>query len=418
MIKRRDRDSGWGNRGIGRRGALALGAAMGVAPMLDGRARGQADGRRSGKVAIGVLTDASGPYADSGGPGCFASAQMAATDFGGTVLGRPIEILMGDTQNKPDIASAVARKWYDSGVDAITDLPVTPVALAVLNVAKEKRKTVMITASAISEFTSKFCTPVSTHWADDTHAMTTGTAKQVVMTGGKSWFFITVDFTFGRQLQAQATEVIERNGGKVLGAAPFPIGNTDFSSQLVQAGSSGAEVVGLCAVGGDLINVIKQASEFGLTRDKGRRLAGFLVYITDIHAVGLDVTQGLTFSSSFYWDQNRQARAFSERFFAARKAMPTRNQAVNYVAVLHYLKSVAQAGTTGALAVAKAMRALPVDYMGHPAHVRADGRVLYDVTLYRVKRPAESQGAWDLYDAVATLPASEAFLPINPACEA
>ncbi|MDQ2801598.1 MAG: ABC transporter substrate-binding protein, partial [Pseudomonadota bacterium] len=220
---------------IGRRAVLAGATGLGVVPLV---------GRRSAaaeKVVVGVLTDASGPYADSGGAGSLVAAQMAAADFGGNVLGRPIEIILGDSQNKPDIASAIARKWYDSGVSAITDLPLTPVALAVLNIAREKQRTVMITASAISEFTSKFCTPVLTHWADDTHAMTTATAKQVVQHGGKSWFFITVDFTFGHQLQAAATEVIKANGGTVLGSAAFPIGNADFSSQLVQAGSSGAQ---------------------------------------------------------------------------------------------------------------------------------------------------------------------------------
>ncbi|MBV8869670.1 MAG: ABC transporter substrate-binding protein [Acetobacteraceae bacterium] len=393
---------------IGRRGALALGGAA-----LARAARAQ-----DAPLAIGVLTDASGPYADSGGAGSLAAARMAAADFGGTVLGRRVEVLLGETQNKPDVAGAIARSWYDSGVAAITDLPVTPVALAVLNIAKEKQRTVMITAAAISEFTSKLCTPVSTHWADDTHAITTGTARQVVERGGKSWFFITVDFTFGQQLQAAATQVIERQGGSVLGSVQFPIGNTDFSSQLVRAASSGAQVVGLAAVGGDLVNAIKQAGEFGLTRGGRQRLAAFLVYLTDIHALGLEATQGLVLSSGFYWEQSAAARAFAERFFAVRKAMPTRNQAAIHVAVRHFLRATAQAHSTEPLAVAKAMRALPVDYMGHDATVRADGRVLYDMTLFEVKAPGESRGGWDLYKPLATLPAAEAFLPMNPACAA
>ncbi|HET6182994.1 MAG TPA: ABC transporter substrate-binding protein [Acetobacteraceae bacterium] len=399
-------------RTLGRRAVLAGGALAGGC-----LAAQRAPAQRTEKLTIGVLTDAAGPYADSGGPGNLEAARMAATDFGGTVLGRPVEIILGDTQNKPDVASAVARKWYDQGVAAIIDLPVTPVALAVLNVAKEKQRTVMITASAISEFTSKFCTPVSTHWADDTHAMTTGTAKQVVQKGGKSWFFITVDFAFGHQLQAAATEVIEANGGSVRGDAPFAIGNTDFSSQLVRAASSGAQVVGLCAVGNDLINAMKQASEFGLTRGGKQRLAGFLVYITDIHALGQADTAGFVLSSSYYWDQNEPARAFGQRFFKVRSAMPTRNQAVNYVAVRHFLRSVAQAHSTDPLAIARAMRALPVDYMGHEARVREDGRVLYDVTLYEVKPAGASKGPWDLYAPLATLPADQAFLPMNPSCK-
>ncbi|HJS84024.1 MAG TPA: ABC transporter substrate-binding protein [Acetobacteraceae bacterium] len=392
---------------IGRRGLMALGSGA----LLAGAARAQ-----GAPLSIGVLTDAAGPYADSGGPGSLEAARMAVADFGGTVLGRPLQVILGDTRNKPDVAGAIARAWYDSGVAAITDLPVTPVALAVLNIAQEKQRTVMITAAAISEFTSKFCTPVSTHWADDTHAITTGTARKVVERGGKSWFFITVDFTFGHQLQEAATRVIEQSGGTVLGSTLFPIGNTDFSTQLVQAASSGAQVVGLAAVGGDLVNAIKQAGEFGLNRGGRQRLAAFLVYLTDVHALGLEATQGLVLSSGFYWEQSATARAFAERFFAVRKAMPTRNQAAIYVAVRHFLRAMAQAHSTDALAVARAMRALPVDYMGHQAKVRADGRVLYDMTLYEVKAPGESGSGWDLYKPLATLPAAEAFLPMNPAC--
>lgn len=357
-----------------------------------------------------MLTDESGPYADSGGPGSVVAAQMAAADFGGSVLGKPIEIMHGDTQNKPDVAGSLARQWYDANhVDAITDLPVTPVALAVQQVAKEKTKTVMITAAAITEFTSKFCSIVSSHWADDTHALTTGTAKGVVKGGAKSWFFITVDFSFGKALESEAKAIIEANGGRVLGSAYFPIGNTDFSAQLVQAQTSGAQVIGLAAVGNDQVNLVKQSSEFGLRQKQA--LAAFLVYITEIHSLGLNVCQGLSFPSSFYWDQTNESRAFARRFYQARKAMPTRNQAAIYAASLHFLKAMAQAGTRDAVAVNKAMRAAPVQYFGHPATLRADGRLLYDVTLYRVKAPSESKEQWDYYTPVATIPAAEAFLP-------
>jgi branched-chain amino acid transport system substrate-binding protein len=266
----------------------------------------------------------------------------------------------------------------------------------------------MITAAAITEFTSRFCSPVSTHWADDTHALTTGTAKAVVQGGGKSWFFITVDFSFGKALEAEAKAIIEANGGRVLGSVYFPIGNTDFSAQLIKAQSSEAQVIGLAAVGNDQVNLIKQAGEFGL-RQK-RALAGFLVYITDIHSLGLAVCQGLSFPSGFYWDQSEASRAFARRFNAARKAMPTRNQAAIYAASLHFLKAMAQAGTRDPVAVNRAMRALPLDYFGHRATIRGDGRVLYDVTLYRVKSPAESKAAWDYYTPVATIPAEDAFL--------
>jgi branched-chain amino acid transport system substrate-binding protein len=395
---------------LGRRTLLGA-AALAVVPVLRARAQTPAP------IKIGVLTDASGPYADSGGQGSLLAARMAVAEFGGTVLGQPAEAVLGDTENKPDVAAALARDWFDKGgVDAVTDLPVTPVALAAQQVAKEKQRTVMITASAINEFTSKFCSPVSTHWADDVHAMTTMTAKQVVKDGGDSWFFLTVDFSFGKALQAAATSVVVANGGQVLGQAYFPIGNTDFGSQLLAAQSSGAKVIGLAAVGGDQVNAIKQAAEFGLARGNGKTLAGFLIYITDIHALGLTAAQGLALTSGFYWDQTDASRAFAKQFFATHKAMPTRNQASVYLSTRHFLKSVTQAGTRDAVAVGKAMRALPVDYFGRPASVRADGRVMYDVTLYRVKSPTESKAPWDYYTPIGTLPAAEAFLPMNPAC--
>jgi branched-chain amino acid transport system substrate-binding protein len=363
-------------------------------------------------VRIAVLTDENGPYADSGGPGCVLAAQMAVQDFGGSVLGRPVTVLHGDTQNKPDVAASIARGWYDQGVDAVMDLPVTPVALAVQQVAKEKARTVMITASAISEFTSKFCSPTSSHWADDTHALTTGAA---LLQPGGTWFFITVDFSFGAALQSLTTAAIEANGGHLLGSAKFPIGNTDFSSQVIAAQSANPQVIGLAAVGNDQVNLIKQIHEFGLMKS-GARLAGFLVYITDIHALGLDVAQGFSFAASFYWDQNDPARAFARRFMAARNAMPTKNQAMNYAATLHFLKAMAQAGSDDPVAVNKAMRAMPVTYFARPATLRADGRLLVDVSLYRVKQPDQSKAPWDYYEEVGKVSADKAFLPSTPSC--
>ena len=392
---------------ITRRTMLAA-AALGSAGLRPARAQ-------SGPVRIGVLTDESGPYASSGGPGSIAAAQMAVQDFGPSVLGLPIEIQHADTQNKPDVASAVARQWYDGGVDAITDLPVTPVALAVQQVAKEKTRTVMITAAAITEFTSKLCAPISSHWADDPHAMAAGSSQVLTKAGGTTWFFITVDFSFGAALQEAAREVIEANGGKVIGTAKFPIGNTDFSSQVVQAQASRAKVLGLASVGGDQVNLIKQAHEFGLAKD-GATLAGFLVYLTDIDALGLDVAQGLRFPTCYYWDTSDGTRAFGQRFFAERRAMPTQNQANIYAATLHFLKSMAQAGTRDPLAVNHAMRALPVAFFGDTTSMRADGRVLHDLTLYRVKTPAESKRPWDYLAPIGTIPASDAFLPMAPAC--
>lgn len=394
-----------------RRRVLVGAATLAASPIFGARAAS------TGPVRVGVLTDSSGPYSDSGGVGSVAAARMALQDFGATLLGRQIEIITADTQNKPDIASAIARRWYDDGVDAIIDLPVTPIAAAVQQIAREKGRTVMITAAAVSEFTSKLCAPVSSHWADDTHAMATATGK--VLTGGakRSWYFITVNFSFGEALQAEATRVIEASGGRVLGTAKFPIGNSDFSSQILQAQGSGADIIGLAAVGGDQVTLIKQAAEFGLLGGK-LGFGGFLIYITDIHALGLKTAQGLTFPASYYWDQNDEARAFAKRFMAERKAVPTQNQALVYAGTLHFLKAVAQAGTDDPIAVNKAMRALPVGFFGRPATMRADGRVLYDVNIYRAKRPEESRGAWDYLTFVDSIPAAEAFLPMNPACAA
>ncbi len=395
--------------GFGRR------AILGGAAALAGGVRARA---QPGGVRIGVLTDESGPYAASGGAGSVAAARMAVQDFGGTVLGLPVEVLRADTQNKPDVAGSIARAWYDSGVDAVTDLPVTPVAAAVQQVARERSRTVLITAAAVTEFTSRSCSPVSSHWADDTHAMAAGIGKVLTEGGGKTWYFVTVDFSFGAALQAEAARVIEAAGGRVLGSTRFPIGNTDFSAQIVQARTSGAQVIGLASVGGDQVNLVKQAAEFGLQAGGAQTLAGFLVYLTDIHALGLDVAQGLRFPTSFYWDQNDAARAFGKRFMTERQAMPTQNQANVYAATLHFLRGMAQAGSRDAVAVGRAMRALPVQYFGADTTMRADGRVMHDLTLYRVKAPGESRGAWDLLDPVGAVPAAEAFAPMNPACAA
>ena len=367
-------------------------------------------------VTIGVLTDETGPYADSGGPGSIRAAEMAVADFGASVLGRPVRVIHADHQNKPDIAATIARRWYDrDGVDAIVDLPVTAIGLAVQQVAREHGRTVMITAAATADFTRKYCSPTSTHWADDTHALTAGTARAVIQGGGTSWFFITVDHAFGRALQEATTTVVEQAGGRVVGAARHPIGETDFAALLLQAQLSGAKVVGFASVGGDLVNAIKQAHEFGLTGRTGQTLATFLTYITDIHALGLSVAQGLTFAESFYWDQNDESRAWSRRFFADRHAMPSKNHALIYTSTLHFLKGMRAAGSADPLTVNRAMKALPVSYFGRPANIRSDGRVLFDLTLWRVKAPAESFHPWDYLAPVRVIPRAEAFSPVNAA---
>ncbi|WP_375459231.1 ABC transporter substrate-binding protein [uncultured Enterovirga sp.] len=367
-------------------------------------------------VRIGVLTDLSGPYADSGGKGSVAAAEMAVKDFGGSVRGKKVEIISADHQNKPDIASTTARRWFDTErVDAVIDLPVTAIALAAQQVAKEKGRTVMITAAATSDFTAKLCNPTSSHWTDDTQALTAGTARAVFERGGKSWYFITVDHAFGAALQRDASEVVTKLGGKVVGNSRFPLGNADFSSFLLQAQNSGADVVAFAAVGDDFSRAIKQANEFGLMSGK-QTMTGFLVYVTDIHALGLPVAQNLTFSEAFYWDQNEATRAFAKRFFDQVGIMPTKNHALIYTAIGHYLKAIDKAGTDEAVAANKAMRSIPVAFFGRDATLRADGRLLYDPVLYRVKKPADSKAPWDYYETVRSIPAAEAFLPMNPAC--
>lgn len=395
-----------------RRAVLGGMGALGAGALARPRsARAQAH-----PVRIGVLMDAAGFSADLGGPGSVAAARMAVQDFGGTVLGLPVEILHADTLNKADVAGAIARKWYDSGVDAIVDLPVTPVAAAVQQIAREKERTVMITAAALTDFTARTCSPFSTHWADDVHSLVKGTAGGLIGKGRKTWFFITVDYSFGKSLQSEATAAIEAAGGKVVGGSAFPLGSTDFSSQLLNAQASGADVIGLAAVGQDQVNLIKQAGEFGLLAGGKRTMAGFIVYLTDVHALGLNAAQGLVFTTGFDWAQSEQSRAFAKRFSAERKAMPTKNQAGVYAATLHFLRGVQQAGTRDALAVNKAMRSMPVENFGRPTTVREDGRVLYDLTLYRVKTPSESKAPWDYCQEIGTIGPGEAFLPVRPTC--
>ena len=397
----------------GRRQTLTRGLALAAVASTPGR---RAAAQPGAPIRIGVLTDQSGPYADSGGRGSVLAAHLAVAEFGGSVLGRRIEVIDGDTLNKPDVAAGIARRWFDDGVDAIVDLPVTSVAAAVQQIAHEKNRSVMITSGAATEFTTKSCSSTSTHWADDTHALAVGAALPLVRAGAKTWFFISVDYAFGVALQRDAAAQIEQNGGQVIGSTRFPIGNADFSSMLLQAEASGAKVIGLAAVGSDLVNLVKQAGEFGLTRPGGPALAGFLVYITEVHALGLAAAQGFTFPSGFYWNQSAVARTWSRQFFTAHKAMPTRVHAAVYSATLHWLRAIRQAGTTKADATGRAMRALPVDYLGRPASVREDGRVIYDLPIYRVKRPSESAELWDYYEHIDTISAREAFLPLLAQC--
>ncbi len=372
----------------------------------------------SDPLKIGVLTDEAGPYADSAGPGSILAAEMAVADFGGTVKGRKIEIVHADTANKPDVAAGVARRWFDTeGVSAIVDLPVTPVAFAVQDIAVAKKKTVMITAAATTDITTKRCNVVSTHWADDNNALAGGTAKAIMSaTPGKNWYFIAVDIAFGAALTGDASKVIEAAGGKVLGVSRYPVGNADFASLLLKAQSAKPDYIGLASVGADLVTAIKQAHEFGLGKAPEAGLVGFLIYINDIHALGLETAQGLNVTSSFYWDATDESRKFSQRFFEKRKAMPSRDQAQIYTAVKHYLAAVDKAGTDDAEKVGRAMREMPIDYFGKKASLRADGRLLADLTLYKVKAPSEVKKPWDYYAPVRTISAAEAFLPMVESC--
>ncbi|HQT76067.1 MAG TPA: ABC transporter substrate-binding protein [Rhodopila sp.] len=364
-------------------------------------------------VRIGVLNDQTGMNADLSGQGSVVAARLAVEDFGGTVLGKKIEVIFADHQNKADIGSSIATKWYDAdGVDMIVDMPFSSVALAVQDIARQRHKIAMFSGPGSSDLTGKNCSPYGFHWTFDTVALARGTGSAVVKSGGDTWFFLTSDYAFGHALAKDTMAVVKANGGKVLGEAVHPVNNPDFSSFLVQAQASGAKVIGLANGATDTTNSIKQAHEFGLTQS-GVKLAGLLVFITDVHSLGLEVAQGLLLTDSFYWDQNDATRAFAKRYAARMNGrMPAMSQAGVYSAVNHYLKAVAAAGTLDGTAVADKIRALPVnDFMSNNFKVRRDGRVLRDFYLFQVKSPAESKGPWDYYKLVRRIPAEEAVRP-------
>lgn len=365
-------------------------------------------------IRIGVLNDVNGLYADLAGTGSVVAAQMAADEFKGVVAGRKIEIVSADHQNKADLAASIATRWYDAeGVDAIVDVVSSSAALAVQEIARERRKIVMFSGSGSSDLTGKACSPYGFHWTFDTYALSKGTAGSVTRNGGKSWFFITVDFAFGHALERDATKVIEQDGGKVIGHALAPLNTADFSSYLLKARSLGAEIVALANAGGDMINAIKQSSEFGLGRG-GQKVVALLAFISDIHSLGLDVAQGLLLTEAFYWDLNDRTRAWSEAFKTRTGRMPTSIQAGVYSAVRHYLEAVAATGTDASDTVVAKMRAMPIeDMMTAHGTIREDGRVMRDMYLFQVKTPAESKGPWDYYKLVSTIPPAEAFRPLS-----
>src|SRR5689334_4050318 len=360
-------------------------------------------------VKIGVLNDQSGLYADLGGPGSVVAARMAAEDAGGKVLGRPIEIVFADHQNKADIGVAVARRWFENeAVDMAIGFDNSSVALAVEQLAAEYNKIAIACAVGSTAFTGKNCTANEASWVYDSYALTTSLAKSIVAEGRDTWFFITVDYAFGHSMEADATAAVLAAGGKVLGSVRHPLNTSDFSSYLLQAQASGAKVVALANGGGDMVNTIKQANEFGLS--KKQSLVSMLVFISDVHSMQLQAAQGLKFVTAFYWDRDDETRAWSKRFFDKQGKMPTMAQASVYSAVRHYIASIKAAGTDEAKAVMAKMRELPVnDFYVKNGHVREDGRLVHDMLFVQVKTPAESKGPWDYYKILGTVPGDQAF---------
>ena len=367
-------------------------------------------------VKIGVMSDMSGLYADIGGPGSVVAAKMAVDDYmKATKSQLKVEVVSADHQNKPDVGSSIARKWYDSdGVDMIADVPTSSVALAVNQVSKEKGKAFVNSGAGSSDLTGKDCSPNTVHWTYDTWMLAHATGSAVVKNGGDSWFFLTADYAFGQALERDTSEVVKASGGKVLGTVKVPLATQDFSSFLLQAQSSKAKIIGLANAGGDTINSIKQASEFGIVKG-GQKLAGLLVFISDVHGLGLDKAQGLNISQTFYWDLNDQTRAWSKRFASANGGKyPTAVHAGVYAGVLHYLKAV-DAGKTddGTKAIAK-MKEMPTDdVLFGKGSIRADGRKIHPAYLFEVKKPSDSKGAYDYYKVLQTIPADKAFRPID-----
>jgi branched-chain amino acid transport system substrate-binding protein len=366
-------------------------------------------------VKIGVLNDRSGIYADLSGEGSVVAARMAVEDFGAAEKGINVEIVSADHQNKPDVASNIARQWYDEdGVDVIADVPTSSAAFAVNDITREKDKILLISTGASSDLTGKACSPNTVHWTYDTWSLAHGTGSAMVQVGGDTWFFLTADYAFGHALEADTSAVVEAAGGTVVGSVRHPFPGTDFASFLLQAQASGAKVIGLANGGGDTINSVKQAAEFGIT-EAGQSLAALLMFITDVHALGVETAQGLVLTEAFYWDLNDETRAWSQRFAQAHNgSMPTMAHAGVYSSVLHYLKAVEAAGAKDSQAVVVKMKELPTeDPLFGKGEVRVDGRKIHDMHLFRVKAPEQSKGAWDYYEKLATIPAAEAFRPLE-----
>jgi branched-chain amino acid transport system substrate-binding protein len=383
-------------------GACALGAGTSQAQISDG------------VIKIGVMSDMSSLYADIGGPGSAIAARMAVEDFGAAKKGMKVEVVSADHQNKPDVGSSIARQWYDTDkVDVIVDVPTSSVALAINQLTREKGKAFLVSGAASSDLTGKACSPNTIHWTYDTWMLANGTGSAIVKTGGDTWFFLTADYAFGHALERDTEAVVTKMGGKVLGKVRHPLNTQDFSSFLLQAQSSKAKIIGLANAGGDTTNAIKQAAEFGIVKG-GQNLAGMLVFLSDIHGLGLPTAQGLIFTESFYWDLNDQTRAFTKRFAPLHGGKyPTMVNAGVYSAVLHYLKAVEAAKTDDGTKIIAKMKEMPTDDpLFGKGSIRADGRKIHPAYLVEVKKPSESKGPYDYYKVRATIPAEQAFRPL------
>ncbi|MYZ52149.1 ABC transporter substrate-binding protein [Malikia spinosa] len=386
-------------------------AQVAALALLAGTAQAQVS---DGVVKIGVLTDLSGTYSDLAGKGAVLATKMAIDDFvAAEKPGFKVELVSADHQNKGDIAANKAREWFERDkVDVASELVTTSVALAVQKIAKDKNKIVLMSGPGSTAITNESCNDVSVHWTYDTYALANGTAKAVTQAGGKKWFFLTADYAFGHALEKDASDVVKANGGEVMGAVRHPFPGNDFSSYLLKAQSSGAQVIGLANAGGDTINSIKQAAEFGITPKQS--LAGLLVFITDVHSLGLKNTQNMYLTEGFYWDLNNETRAWSKRFFDQHKRMPTMVQAGQYSSTMHYLKAVKATGTDDTAKVMAQMKKTPInDFFAKNGKIRDDGRMVHDMYLLQVKKPAESKTPWDYYHVKATIPAAEAFQPLS-----
>lgn len=366
-------------------------------------------------VKIGVMTDMSGQFSHESGDGSVAAVKMAVEDFGSTVLGKPIEVIVADHQNRNEVAIAKAREWYDVGkVDLIANLINSSIALAVTNVAQEKNRVAIVNGSGSSRLTNDSCTPNSIHYAYDTYALAQGTGKALINEGLNSWYFLTADYAFGHALEADTANVVKANGGTVIGAIRYPIDTPDHSSFLLQAQASKAKVVAIAGSGTTFINAVKSAKDFGLTDGGKQTIAGLLVWITDTDSMGLATAQGLLLTDAFYWDRDEETRAFSKKFFAKMKRMPHMGDAGDYSSTMHYLNAIKAAGTDDAKTVMAKMRELPVnDFFAKNGRVREDGRFIHDMYVYEVKKPSESKYAWDYYKLRAVIPGDEAFRPVS-----